>query len=89
MRTKIYILMLEGEPQYATTDLKKIRKSCKEWFTEHCNSFAVERDFHYWVEDRPYPNTESGKDKAWEDYIEETFENGEWGDYAWYECFLK
>ena len=87
--TKIYILTLEGEPQYATTDLNVIYQECVNWFNEHLTSYGITRDFDYWVEDRDYPNTEEGEEQAWKDYIESEFENGTWGDYAWYESYLK
>lgn len=89
MKTKIYILTLEGEPQYATTNLDKIRNECRDWFNDNSTSYSVLRDFNHWVEDSDYPNTEEGEEEAWDDYIEEQFDNGTWSDYAWYECFLE
>lgn len=89
MATKIYIFTLEGEPLYATTDLQKIKDDCQKWFDDHYDSFVVRCDFDWWVEDKNYPSTDDGEDAAWHDFVEQKFENGEWGDYAWYECFLK
>ena len=85
MATKIYVLTLEGEPMYAVTDLQKIKNDCQKWFDDHYDDVVIRRDFDWWVEGRNYPNT----DAAWRDYVEEQFENGTWGDYAWYECYLK
>ena len=89
MSTKIYILTLEGEPQYATTRLSDIEKECHDWFDRRYNNWSIQRDYSYWLEDRNYPNTDDGEERAWNDYVEEQFENGTWGDYAWYECYLK
>jgi len=90
MATKIYILTLEGEPQYATTDITKIQNECHKWYDDHYDDFDIQQDYSRWLEDRiEYPNTDDGEEKAWNDYVEEQFENGTWGDYAWYECYLK
>lgn len=89
MSTKIYVLTLEGEPVCAVTDLQKIKDDCQEWFDDHYDDFWVRHDFDYWVEGRLYPNTDDGEEAAWNDYVEEQFENGTWGGYAWYECYLK
>jgi len=84
----VYVLTLEGEPQYVTRNLEKIRKECEKWFNDHRENYFVQRDFSYWLEDRDYPNTDEGYDAAWAEYIDEQFENGTWGDYAWYETSL-
>lgn len=89
MSTKIYVLTLEGEPVYAVTDLQKIKDDCQKWFDDHYDDFWVRHDFDYWVEGMIYPNTDDGEEAAWNDYVEKQFENGTWGDYAWYECYLK
>jgi hypothetical protein len=90
MATKIYVLTLESEPLYAVTDLQKIKDDCQKWFDDHYDNFGVQQDYYYWLEDKTwYPNTDDGEDAAWCDYIEEQFESGSWGDYAWYECSLK
>lgn len=88
MATKIYILTLEGEPQYATTNLSLIEKECHDWFDLRYNSWPIYRDYSSWLEDRNYPNTDDGEEHAWNDYVNEQFENGTWGDYAWYESYL-
>lgn len=84
----VYVLTLEGEPQYVTRNLEKIRKECEKWFYYHDGNYSVQRDFSYWLEDRDYPTTDEGHDAAWAEYIDEQFENGTWGDYAWYETSL-
>jgi len=89
MATKIYIITLEGEPQVAYTDFNKVKDEIFKWLDELRNGWYVRQDFNYWVEDRPYPNTEEGEEQAWEDYKNEVVNNGTWGDYAWYECYLK
>lgn len=86
---KIYILMLEGEPQYSTTNLSLIEKECHNYFDRRYNDWPIQRDYQYWLEDRGYPNTDEGEERAWNDYVNEQFENGSWGDYAWYESYLK
>lgn len=88
MSTKIYVLTLEGEPVYAVTDLQKIKDDCQGWFDDRYDNFEIRRDFDRWVEGRNYPNTDDGEDAAWCDYVEEHFDNGTWGDYAWYEVTL-
>ena len=88
--TKIYILTLEGEPQYATTNISVIEQECNDWFDNHYDNWSIQRDFQYWLEDRTwYVNTEEAYEHAWRDYVTEQFENGTWGDYAWYESYLK
>lgn len=90
MATKIYILSYEGEPRFATTSLDDIEKECREWFDRNRNQYRIQKDFAYWVEDRnEYENTEEGEERAWNDFVEEQFGYGTWGDYAWYECFLR
>ncbi len=90
MTQKIYILSLEGEPRYATTDLTVIEKECRDWFNNHYDNWSIQRDYQYWLEDRTeYPETDDGEEQAWNDYVSEQFETGTWGDYAWYECYLK
>lgn len=90
MATRIYVLTLEGEPMYAVTDLQKIKDDCQKWFDDHYDDFDIRQDYYRWLEDRTwYPNTDDGEEAAWCDYVEEQFNNGIWGDYAWYECFLK
>lgn len=89
MATKIYIITLEGEPQVAYTDFNKVKDEIFKWLEELRNGWYVRKEFNYWVEDRPYLNTEEGEEQAWEDYKNEVVENGTWGDYAWYECYLK
>lgn len=89
MATKIYVLTLEGEPMYAVTDLQKIKDDCQRWFDDRYDDFEIRRDFDQWAEDKCYPCVDGGEDIAWCDYVEEQFETGTWGDYAWYECYLK
>lgn len=91
MKNTVYILTLDGEPQYVTKNLGTIREECEEWFNDRRDSWFVQHDFSLWFEDREYnyPNTDEGYDAAWADYIEEQFNDGTWGDYAWYESFLK
>ena len=89
MSQRIYVITLEGEPQVAYTDFDKVEDECFKWLDERRYDWFVERDFNSWVEDRDYPNTEEGEEQAWEDYKTEVVNNGTWGDYAWYECFLK
>lgn len=90
MATKIYILMLEGEPMYATTNIHAIEKECNEWFDKHYDDWSIAKDYQYWLEDRTwYPNTDEGEERAWRDYVSEQFNEGTWGNYAWYECYLK
>lgn len=87
---RVYVYLLEGEPLHVYSSLEPIRKKCYEWFDDHRSSFAIEQDFQYWCEDKLYrdPYGEFDYDKAWEGYTEEEFNNGTWGDYAWYDCFL-
>lgn len=89
MATKIYVLTLEGEPMYAVTDPQEIKDDCQKWFDNHYDAFEIRRAFDRWVEGKNYPCTDDGEDAAWCDFVEEQFENGTWGNYAWYECFLK
>lgn len=90
MKNTVYILTLEGEPQYVTKDITQIEKECRKWFDDHYDNWSIQQDYRYWLEDRTwYPNTDEGEEHAWEDYVSERFNDGEWGDYAWYESFLK
>jgi len=90
MSKKMYVLTLDGEPQYVTADISIIENECYDWINRLGDGWNIQKDYQYWLEDRDeYPNTEEGKERAWNDYIKEQFENGTWGDYAWYECYLK
>ena len=80
----VYVLTLEGEPLHAYTSNEPILQACRDWFEEHYTNYEVYRDFNWWIEDRPYTDEE----EAWNDYAQEQFENGAWGDYAWYEVTL-
>lgn len=88
MSKTVYVITLEGEPQQVYSNIENVRKECHEYLDDHQTSYSVERDFNDWVEDRDYPNTEEGEELAWEDYKDEQFENGTWGDYAWYEVLM-
>lgn len=90
MAQKCYVLSLEGEPRYVTSDLTVIEKECKDWFDKNYDNWSIQQDYRYWLEDRTwYPNTDEGEEQAWKDYVAEQFNTGTWGDYAWYECYLK
>ena len=84
----VYVLTLDGEPQYVTHNLEKIQKECEKWFNDNRDNWLLQHDFNLWVEDREYPNTDEGYDAAWADYAKEQFNDGTWGDYAWYEVSL-
>ena len=88
MSKKVYVLTLEGEPIHVYTEENSLFEQCKQWFTENKTSFDVESSFNYWVEGRGYKNTEEGYEQAWNDFIEWNFNDGTWGDYAWYESIL-
>ena len=71
---------------------KRLRKQARarlKGVDDHYDTFEIRRDFDQWTEDKYYPCTDDGEDIAWCDYVEEQFESGTWGNYAWYECFLK
>ena len=89
MAQKMYVVTCEGEPRYVTVNLFKVERECHEWYDKHYDDFSIQRDYQYWLEDRKYPNTDDGEERAWNDYVEEQFNDGTWGDYAWYECYLK
>lgn len=89
MAQKVYVVALEGEPLYATFNLFKVERECHEWYDKHYDNFSIQRDYERWLEDRTYPNTDDGEERAWNEYVEEQFDNGRWGDYTWYECSLK
>ena len=90
MATRIYIFTYAGEPRFATTNLEEIKKECDEWFNSPRRGRYVQKEFSYWVEGRDeYEDTEEGKERAWNDFLNEQFESGTWGDYAWYECYLR
>lgn len=89
MAQKVYVVALEGEPLYATFNLFKVERDCHEWYDKHYDNFSIQRDYERWLEDRTYPNTDDGEERAWNEYVEEQFDNGRWGDYTWYECCLK
>jgi hypothetical protein len=88
MSKTVYVITLEGEPQWVYSNIESVRRECHNYLDCHKTTYSVDRDFNDWVEDRNYPNTEEGEELAWEDYKDEQFENGTWGDYAWYECYL-
>ena len=89
MKQKVYVVTLEGEPQYITKDLSKIEKQFNDWYDAHYDDFGISRDYYYWLEDRKYPNTDDGEEQAWRDYVSAQFDNGVWGDYAWWELYLE
>ena len=80
----IYVLTLKGEPIHAYTTIEPIRQACHDWLEDHRDSYGIYKDFNWWLEDRPYTDEE----EAWNDYVKKQFENGTWGDYAWYEVIL-
>lgn len=84
MSNMIYVMTLEGEPIHAYTDIKPIRQACHDWFDEHREDYKIYKDFNWWLEDCDY----NDEDEAWEGYVEEQFDGGTWGDYAWYEVTL-
>jgi hypothetical protein len=84
----VYVLTLDGEPQYVTRNLDKIQEECEKWFNDNRDNYLLQHDFYLWVEGREYPNTNEGYDAAWADYAKEQFNDGTWGDYAWYETSL-
>lgn len=88
MSKTVYVITLEGEPQQVYSNIENVRKECYQYLDEHKTSYSVEKDFSYWVEDSDYPNTEEGEEMAWDDYKDEQFESGTWGDYAWYEVLM-
>ena len=90
MGKKCYVLMLEGEPRYVTTNLEDIKKECQSWFDQRYDNFVIQHEYSRWLEGRDwYPNTDEGEEEAWNDYVEEHFNDGTWGDYEWWECYLK
>lgn len=89
MAQKMYVVTCEGEPRYVTPNLFKVKRECQEWYDNHYDNFSIQRDYQYWLEDRKYPDTDDGEERAWNDYVEEQFNDGTWGDYAWYEVLLK
>lgn len=84
MSKKIYVLSLEGEPLHAYTTIEPILQACRDWFDDHREDYEVYKDFNWWLEDCDYKD----EDEAWEGYVQEHFDNGTWGDYAWYEVIL-
>mgnify|MGYP006988852021 CR=1 FL=1 len=89
MSRKVYILNLDGIPQYVTTDYSRIEASCQEWFDRHYDNWAVQRAYHAWLEDKTeYPNTDDGEEQAWKNYVAYCCTDGFWGDYEWCESEL-
>lgn len=80
----VYVLTLEGEPLHAYTSIEPIRQACRDWFEEHRDNYSIYKDFNWWLEDCDYTDEE----EAWDDYVQEHFDNGTWGDYAWYDVTL-
>ena len=79
----MFVLTLDGEPIHAYSKIGSLVKECRDWFDAHCGDFEINHKFYMWVEDRNwYGNDE---EQAWDDFVEEQFDDGAWGDYAWYE----
>ena len=61
MKNIVYVLTLEGEPQYVTKNITEIEKECRKWYDDHYDNWSIQQDYQYWLEDRPwYPNTDEG-----------------------------
>ena len=88
MSKKVYVLTLEGEPIHVYTKEDSLFEQCKQWFNTNRTSFDVEWDFSHWAEDRGYENTDEDYEKAWDDFVEWSFNDGTWGDYTWFESIL-
>jgi len=84
MNKVVYVLFYLGEPRHAYTSIEPLYQQCHKYFDKYY--YREETAFFRWVEDRDYP--EDAQDRAWEDYIEWVFENGEWGDYTYTEVSL-
>lgn len=78
----MFVLTLEGEPIHVYTNLESLKIICRDWFDEHCNDCEINHKYNMWVEDR---NWYKDEEQAWDDFVEEQFDDGAWGDYAWYE----
>lgn len=88
----VYVFLLEGEPLHVYTSLQPIKEECFKYFDKHQTDYFIEEDFRWWrnVEEHNYqdPYGEFDIDRAWDEYVNERFSDGTWGDYAWYECTL-
>lgn len=86
MSQRIYILTNGGEPIHAFTNPQKIRFYCE----DYCDRNEYEQKcFQESIEDNElFFRTEEERKEAWQAYIDDVFEYGTWGDYAWYESWL-
>lgn len=89
MNERIYILNCNDVPVLVTHNLKLVQAECRSWMEAHRDMFYIERDFNRWVEDRDYPETEEGEEQAWEDFVDYQMNEGYWGDYQWFEEYVK
>lgn len=89
MSKKVYVLMLEGEPQHVYSNSDPIFVECVRWLTNHWTN-GVQHDYNLWLSNHSevHPITEDDEEKTWGAYVDYVFENGTWGDYAWYEALL-
>lgn len=86
MKTKVYVICQNYTPIQVFTDFDSVR--------EHCKNFLQTRDFasfylRGWALDKN-DTILKGKteEEAWELYIDSHIENGDWGEYTWYEVPL-
>lgn len=85
---RVYVYLLEGEPLHVYTSLDPIKKEFRKWADDHM--LYLTDDFSYWIENH-YDGTDYDKeqeDKWWESFLDDMFNEGTWGDYAWYDCFV-
>lgn len=85
---RIYIELLEGEPLHAYSTIVPIRKDFDKWVDSHM--YYLTDDFTYYIEQEVGARelTDKQEDSYWHAFLDDMFETGTWGDYAWYECFL-
>ena len=93
MSKSVYVLMGDEGVVHVYTNSNAIFNECKRWHNEHRTDWVVESSFYDWViyKDKYHIDPEDDSDdyeQAWNDYIEEQFESGTWGNYAWYESSL-
>ena len=79
----MFVLTLDGEPIHAYSKIELLKKECRDWFDTHSTDFEVNHKFNMWVEDRNWYGDD--EEQAWDEFVEEQFENGSWGGYDWYE----
>ena len=91
----VYVITLEGEPMHVYSNLADVEQECRKYFEERkiwsyvssdYNDFLLHQDNNIWDEEGYLK--EELEDILWDAYIEEQFENGTWGDYAWYEVLM-